>query len=463
MKQVGRAISHESAVGHVTGGAKYVDDLAQQAAHAWPVCAPYAHARVLAIDTSKAHGMPGVLAVLTAADVPGENDTGPVRHDEPLFPTEISFHNQPVLWVVAESEEQARLACATVDVSYEPLPAILTIEDAIAQDAYLTDLEVMQRGDSRSALSRATHTLEGELFVQGQEHFYLETQAALAWVDEADSLCVQSSTQHPAETQEVVARVMGLLKNQVVVQCLRMGGGFGGKETQANVWAAVAALAAAKLKRPVGIRLTRAQDMTMTGKRHPSLSRFKVGFADDGKLEALELRIYVDGGYSLDLSSPILSRAMFHADNCYLLPNVYIEGRACRTHHVSHTAFRGFGGPQGMIAIEEILDRIARTLDLPPHVVRERNFYQPGDTTHYGQEVRDADRIARIWSELRESSEFAARWDDVARFNATHTNTKRGLAITPVKFGISFTATFFNQAGALVLVYRDGSVQVNHG
>jgi xanthine dehydrogenase large subunit len=463
MKQVGRAISHESAVGHVTGGAKYVDDLAQRAAHAWPVTAPYAHARVLAIDSSQALDMPGVLAVLSAADVPGENDTGPVRHDEPLFPSEVNFHNQPVLWVVAETEEQARLACAKVDVSYEPLPAVLTIEDAIAQQSWLTDLERMQRGDAAAALARSEHTLEGELFVDGQEHFYLETQAALAWIDEADSVCVQSSTQHPAETQEVVARVLGLLKNQVVVQCLRMGGGFGGKETQANVWAAVAAIAASKLARPVAIRLTRYQDMTMTGKRHPSLSRFKAGFSSDGKLQGLELKIFVDGGYSLDLSAPILSRAMFHADNCYLLANVSIEGRACRTHHVSHTAFRGFGGPQGMIVIEEILDRIARTLDLPPHVVRERNFYVAGDTTHYGQEVHDAERIPRIWRELSESSDFAGRWEQVERFNATHAHRKRGLAITPVKFGISFTTAFFNQAGALVLIYKDGSIQVNHG
>jgi xanthine dehydrogenase large subunit len=465
MKQVGRAVSHESAVGHVTGAAKYVDDLAQRerVAHAWPVTSPHAHARVVALDVSRARAEPGVLAVLTADDVPGENDTGPVRHDEPLFPREVCFHNQPVAWVVAETEERARLAAAKVDVSYEPLPSILSIEQAIAADSYLAEVELMQRGDVERALAHAAHRLEGEQFAGGQEHFYLETQAALAWIDEADSVFVQSSTQHPAETQEVVARVLGLLKNQVVVQCLRMGGGFGGKETQANVWAAVAALAASKLKRPVGIRLTRAQDMTMTGKRHPSLARFEVGFADDGKIEALALKLYVDGGYSLDLSLPILTRAMFHVDNCYLLPNVRIEGRACRTHHVSHTAFRGFGGPQGMLAIEEILDRIARTLGLPPHVVRERNFYRAGDTTHYGQEVRDAERIGRIWSELRDSSELDARLAEVERFNAAHAHEKRGLAITPVKFGISFTTAFFNQAGALVLIYKDGSIQLNHG
>ena len=466
MKQVGRAVSHESAVAHVTGAAKYVDDLCSatgRLAYTWPVTAPHAHARVLSIDVSAARDEPGVLTVLTAADVPGENDTGPVQHDEPLFPSEVSFHGQAVAWVIAESEEDARLAAAKVVVRYEPLPAILSIVDAIAQESYLTDCERMQRGAAHEALASAEHRLQGELFLNGQEHFYLETQAAIAWVDEADGLTVQSSTQHPAETQEIVARVLGLLKHQVVVQCLRMGGGFGGKEVQANTWAAVAALGAFKLKRPVRVRLTRAQDTTMTGKRHPFLARFQVGFTSDGKLSALLLELFADGGYSLDLSLPILTRAMFHVDNCYLLPNVQVVGRVVRTHHVSHTAFRGFGGPQGMVIIEDILDRIARTLGLAPHRVRERNFYREGDQTHYGQVVRDAGRITRIWDELKASSQFDVRRAGIERFNGAHPHHKRGLAITPVKFGISFTTAFFNQAGALVLIYKDGSVQVNHG
>jgi len=466
MKQIGRAISHESAVAHVTGAAKYVDDLwpaTARVAHTWPVQAPHAHARVRSIDAAAARALPGVLRVLTADDVPGENDVGPVRHDEPLFPSEVCFYGHPVAWVVAESEEQARIAAAAVVVQYEPLPAIFSIEQALAAGSYLTEPERMQRGDAASALGTAEHTLEGELYLNGQEQFYLETQAALSWVDESDGMTVQSSTQHPAETQEVVARVLGVRKHQVVVQCLRMGGGFGGKETQANTWAAVSALAASKLKRPVRVRLTRAQDTTMTGKRHPFLARFKVGFSSAGKLQALALELYADGGYSLDLSLPILTRAMFHADNCYLLPHVSIVGRVCRTHHVSHTAFRGFGGPQGMLVIEDILDRVARTLGIAPHLVREQNFYRVGDETHYGQVVRDADRIERIWGELKVSSEFERRRDEHARFNAEHEFTKRGLAITPVKFGISFTTAFFNQAGALVLIYKDGSVQVNHG
>jgi xanthine dehydrogenase large subunit len=463
---VGRAVSHESAEEHVTGRAKYVDDLwpaMANVAHAWPVTAPHARARVLSIDAAPALALPGVLCVLTAADVAGENDTGPARHDEPLFPSEACFHGHPIAWVVADSEDAARLGAARVRAHYEPLAPILTIEHAIRDGAFLTDVERMRRGKPEEALLASPNRLEGELYLNGQEHFYLETQAALAWVDESGSIFVQSSTQHPSETQEIVARVMGLARHEVVVQCLRMGGAFGGKEVQANAWAAVAAMAAKKLGRPVRVRLTRAQDMAMTGKRHPFLARFRAGFAGDGTLDALLLELFSDGGWSLDLSAPILARAMFHADNCYLLRNVEILGRACRTNHVSHTAFRGFGGPQGMVVIEDILDRIARRLGLPAHQVRERNFYRPGDETHYGQVARDADRIGRIWTELKETSDFAERTRAIAAFNAASPHTKRGIAMTPVKFGISFTTAFFNQAGALVLVYKDGTVQVNHG
>ena len=463
---VGRPHSHESARGHVTGAAKYVDDMShglRSLAHAWPVCAPHVHARVMRIDGSAAQRAPGVLALLTAADVTGENDTGPARHDEPLFPGEVCFHGQAVAWVVAETEEQARRAAALVHVLYEPLQPILTIEQAIAADSFLTELEVMRRGQPDQALAAAPHRLQGELHIGGQEHFYLETQAAIAWVDESDSLFVQSSTQHPTETQEIVARVLGCKRSEVVVQCVRMGGAFGGKETQANTWAAIAALATKKIGRPVSVRLNRQQDMSMTGKRHPFLARFDVGFGHAGELQGLKLQLYSDGGYSLDLSAPVLGRAMFHVDNCYRLPNVEVLGRACRTHHVSHTAFRGFGGPQGMIAIEDILARIALHLQLAPHQVRERNFYVPGDTTHYGQTVRDADRIGRIWSELKASSDYEARLHRIAEDNVGQPHRKRGIAITPVKFGISFTTAFFNQAGALVLIYKDGSVHVNHG
>jgi len=463
---VGKALSHESAALHVTGRATYVEDLATRSAnvaYAWPIPSPHAHALATEIDFSAALGMPGVLCCLGPGDVPGENDVGPVRHDEPLFPQEVSFFAQPVAWVVGESLELARLAAEHVRIVYEPLPALTSIAAAIAAESFHSPAERMRRGEPERELNAAAERLEGELFINGQEHFYLETQAALALPEEAGGVFVHSSTQHPAETQEVVARVLGLAKHLVTVQCLRMGGAFGGKETQANTWAAIAALAATKLERPVLVRLTRAQDMTMTGKRHPFFGRFRVGFDREGRLSALLVDLFSDGGYSLDLSAPIISRAMFHIDNCYLLPHMEVVGKICRTHTVSHTAFRGFGGPQGMLFIEEILDRIARHLDLPPHVVRERNFYKLGDETHYGQPVKDADRIGRIWSELTQSSDFAARLAEVGAYNAEHPHDKRGLAITPVKFGISFTTAFFNQAGALVLIYKDGSVQVNHG
>jgi xanthine dehydrogenase large subunit len=466
VKQVGASHSHESARGHVTGSAQYVDDLwpgLANVVHLWPVTVPHARAKVLHIDTASALAQPGVLWVLTGADVPGENDVGPARHDEPLFPTEVSFHGHAVAWVVAETEALARRAAAHVRVEVEPLPAVLSIVEAIVAQSFLTPRECIARGDVDAALARAELCLEGELEINGQEHFYLETQAALAWLDETDGVFVQSSTQHPAETQEIVGRVLGLPRHAVVVQCSRMGGAFGGKEVQANAWAALAALAARKLRRPARVRLSRYQDMVQTGKRHPFLGRFRVGFDHQGKLQALAVELFSDGGWSLDLSAPVLFRAMFHIDNCYSLPALRVTGQVCRTNHVSHTAFRGFGGPQGMLVIEDILDRVARRVGRLPHQVRELNFYRPGDTAHYGQEIRDADRIARIWTELRATSDFDARWAAIDAHNAASPHEKRGLAITPVKFGISFTTSFFNQAGALVLLYRDGSVQVNHG
>ena len=463
---VGRDTPHESAEGHVTGAARYVDDLWPElgrVAHAWPVVSPHAHARVLDIDGSAALAEPSVLAVLTARDVPGENDIGAARHDEPLFPGEVCHVGQAVAWVIAETEDAARLGAVRVGVSYEPLDAILSIEQAIDAGSFLTEPERLHRGNPAEAFRTAPHRLEGELFIGGQEHFYLETQAAIAFRDDDDGYFVHSSTQHPAETQEICARVLGIPKHAVTVQCLRMGGAFGGKEVQANGWAAIAVLAAAKLGRPVRVRLTRRQDMTMTGKRHPFLARFRVGFDGGGKLLSLEASLFSDGGWCLDLSAPVLGRALFHIDNCYFVPHVQVVGRVCRTHHQSHTAFRGFGGPQGMLVIEEALDRVARSLALPPHVVRRENFYRPGEETHYGQVVKDADRISRIWDELARSADLDARLLASRVFNAGSPHRKRGIAVTPVKFGISFTTAFFNQAGALVLIYKDGSVQVNHG
>ncbi len=465
MKIAGQAIPHESAREHVTGDALYTDDLVvrfPRALHAWPVLSPHAHALVKVLDVSAALSEPGVATVLTARDVPGEGDSGSNRHDEPLFPNEVMYHSQPVAWVLGETLDAAQRGASRVKAEYQPLPAILTIEDAIEAGSFHSAPLRLARGDA-SVIESSALRFEGELEIGGQEHFYLETQCAIAWLDETGGVAAHSSTQHPTETQEVIARVLGIPRNKVTVECLRMGGAFGGKEVQANPWAAIAALGAWKTRRPVRVRLTRALDFALTGKRHPFLARYQAGFAEDGRLEGVRIALYSDGGWSLDLSEPVLSRALFHCDNAYLLPAAELTGLICRTHKTSQTAFRGFGGPQGMLVIEEILDQAARRLGLPPEAVRERNLYREGDTTHYGQPVKDAGRIGLIWRRLNESSGFATRREEIEQWNARHPHSKRGIAITPVKFGISFTATFFNQAGALVLIYRDGSVQVNHG
>jgi xanthine dehydrogenase large subunit len=465
LKIAGQAIPHESARDHVTGEALYTDDLLlrfPRALQAWPVLATHAHALLKSLDISAGMLEPGVATILTSKDVPGEGDSGSNRHDEPLFPTEVMYHSQPVAWVLGETLDAAQRGAGRVSVEYEPLPAILTIEDAILANSFHSAPLRIGRGDASVIESSPLH-FEGELKIGGQEHFYLETQCAIAWRDETGAIAAHSSTQHPTETQEVIARVLGISRNKVTVECLRMGGAFGGKEVQANPWAAIAALGAWKTRRPVRVRLTRALDFALTGKRHPFLARYAAGFTKGGRLEGVRISLYSDGGWSLDLSEPVLSRALFHCDNAYLLPAVVLNGLICRTHKTSQTAFRGFGGPQGMLVVEEILDQAARRLPLPPEIVRERNFYREGDTTHYGQPVKDAGRIEIIWRRLMESSGFARRRDEIDQWNERHPHMKRGLAITPVKFGISFTAAFFNQGGALVLIYRDGSVQVNHG
>ncbi|HEY3743536.1 MAG TPA: xanthine dehydrogenase molybdopterin binding subunit [Bryobacteraceae bacterium] len=467
MKIAGKSMPHESAEAHATGAALYTDDLPlrfPRTLYAWPVLSPHPHATILSIDLTPALTVQGVVTTLCASDVTGENDSGPSRHDEPLFPTVAMHHSQAIVWVLAETLEAAKTGAAKIAVEYEPLPAILTIEQAIAARSFHSPEPVrMRRGDFHSAFASSAVRLEGQISVGGQEQFYLETQNSLAWIDESGGISLHSSTQHPSETQEIVARVLGIPKNRVSVECLRMGGAFGGKESQGNPWAAIAALGAVKTNRPVHVRLPRVLDMVLTGKRHPFLARFEAGFDRRGVLEALRVELYSDGGWSLDLSDPVLSRALFHVDNAYYLKNVELMGYVCKTHKTSQTAFRGFGGPQGMLVIEDILDRAARTLGLAPETVRARNFYRDGQTTHYGQLVKDASRIETIWNQVKVSSRFDERRAAMARFNTSSPHTKRGLAITPVKFGISFTASFFNQAGALVIVYRDGTVQVNHG
>ncbi len=462
---VGAAIPHESAALHVTGAALYTDDLVyrtKDVLHAYPVQAPYAHARLTALRTEPALAVPGVVRVLTAADVPGVNDAG-VKHDEPLFPTEIMFHGHAVCWVLGETIEAARLGAGAVQIEAEPLPALVTLAEAIAAESFQGGQPQVVRGDVEPALAGAARVFSGEFEFSGQEHFYLETHASLAHLDEAGQVFIQSSTQHPSETQEIVAHVLGRASSEVTVQCLRMGGGFGGKEMQPHGFAAIAALGAVLTGRPVRVRLNRTQDLTMSGKRHGFHADWRAGFDDDGHLLALEATLTADGGWSLDLSEPVLARALCHVDNAYWIPNVRVLGRIARTHKTSNTAFRGFGGPQGMLVTEDILGRCAPLLGLDPMELRRRNFYRPGQSTHYGQPVRHPERLEAVWGEVLAGADVLARAREIERFNSAHEHVKRGLALTPVKFGISFNLTAFNQAGALVLVYKDGSVLVNHG
>jgi xanthine dehydrogenase large subunit len=462
---VGLTIPHESASLHVTGAALYTDDLvgrARDVLHAHPVQAPHAHARVSGLRVGAALEVPGVVRVLTADDVPGVNDAG-VKNDEPLFPSEVMYHGHAVCWVLAETLEAARLGAAAVEVDYEPLPAVIGLREAIAAGSFQGGQPTVERGNVEEGLAASERVFSGEVEMAGQEHFYLETQCSLAHVDEGGQVFVQSSTQHPSETQEIVAHVLGLSNHHVTVQCLRMGGGFGGKEMQPHGYAAIAALGATLTGRPVRLRLNRTQDMTMTGKRHGFHAQWRAGFDAGGRLQALDATLTSDGGWSLDLSEPVLARALCHVDNAYWIPHVRVHGRIARTHKTSQTAFRGFGGPQGMLVIEDILGRCAPLLGIDADDLRRRNFYVDGQSTPYGQPVRHPERVATAWERVLESADIADRRAEIAGFNERHPHTKRGLALTPVKFGISFNFTAFNQAGALVHVYKDGSVLINHG
>jgi xanthine dehydrogenase large subunit len=462
---VGIAVPHEAAVLHVTGTALYTDDLiyrTKDVLHAYPVQTTHAHARITTLNTEPALAVHGVVRVLTAADVPGVNDAG-VKHDEPLFPSEIMFYGHAVCWVLGETLEAARLGAEAVEVEADSLPSHITVAEAIAAHSFQGAQPQVGRGDVDSALAGADRVFSGEFEFSGQEHFYLETHAALAHVDEAGQVFIQSSTQHPSETQEIVAHVLGRHNSEITVQCLRMGGAFGGKEMQPHGFAAIAALGAILTGRPVRLRLNRTQDLTMSGKRHGFHSDWRVGFDADGHLLALEATLTADGGWSLDLSEPVLARALCHIDNAYWIPHARINGRIAKTHKASNTAFRGFGGPQGMIVIEDILGRCAPLLGIDPMELRQRNFYRAGQSTPYGQPVRHPERLEAVWGQTIATGGVSERLREVERFNATHEHVKRGLAMTPVKFGISFNLTAFNQAGALVLVYKDGSVLINHG
>jgi xanthine dehydrogenase large subunit len=466
---------HESGLKHTSGEALYVDDLPTLPGTlvGLVITSPHARARLLRKDATRARALPGVHAILFAEDIPGENDVSPVRgaHDEPLLATdEVHCVGQAVGLVVAESAAICREAAALVELEYEELPACLSIQDAIARSSFIPhprfpgEPHRIRRGDPEAALASAPVLIFGECMTGAQDHFYLETQVSLAALEEDGAVRLWSSTQHPSEVQEKVAEVLALGRHQVTVEVPRMGGGFGGKETQAAPFAALAALGARATRRPVKVWLNRDQDMEQTGKRHPFWARYEAGFDEQGRLLALRAELVADGGWSNDLSHSILDRALFHMDNAYFLPDIQVVGRVARTNQPSNTAFRGFGGPQGMYVVEEVLNRAAERLGLDPAEVRRRNYYRepPEHRTHYEQPV-EGNRLPRIHAELIASSEYAQRRAEIERFNADSRWTKRGIGFQPVKFGISFTTSFLNQAGAFVVIYADGSVQLNHG
>ncbi|MEO8021621.1 xanthine dehydrogenase molybdopterin binding subunit [Polaromonas sp.] len=464
---MGASRPHESARAQVAGSATYVDDIPEVKGtlHAAPILSTVAHGRLRGVDASAALAMPGVRGVVLAADIPGDKLLATFVHDEPIFAIDSVQHiGQVIGLVVADTVMQARRAARLVKQNIEALPALLGPRAAHAAQSYVLPKVVVRRGEPEAALKKSVHTLTGQLEVGGQEHFYLEGQVAYALPLEQDQWWIYSSTQHPGEIQHWVAHALGIENNAVTVECRRMGGGFGGKETQAGHLAVWATLAARKFKCPVKLRLDRDDDFMVTGKRHPFAYDYTAGYDNTGLLTALQLTMLADCGFSADLSGPVADRAIFHADNAYFLSDVEIVSHRCKTNTQSHTAFRGFGGPQGVIVIESILGDIARKLGLDPFDVRMRNLYgiSERNVTHYQMKVED-NILAPMLSKLEQTSGYRRRREAISAWNAASPVIKRGIAITPVKFGISFTATFFNQAGALVHVYTDGSVQVNHG
>ena len=469
--QVGVSRPHESAHLHVAGEAAYIDDLPELAGtlHAALGLSPVAHGTLKAMDLAPIRALPGVVAVLSAADIPGTNDCGSIVHDEPILAEgEVRFLGQPIFAVIATTREAARRAAAKAKsvLTIDPRPPVLTPQDAHAKQQYVLPPMHLTRstreGGAAAAIAAAPHKLKGMLDVGGQEQFYLEGQISYAIPKENDGMLVHCSTQHPSEMQHLVAHALDLHAHHVQVECRRMGGGFGGKESQSAPFACIAAVAAKKLGRPVKLRLDRDDDFLITGRRHCFWYEYDVGYDDDGRILGAEVTMVSRAGHSADLSGPVMTRALCHFDNAYWLPDVAMHGYSGRTNTQSNTAFRGFGGPQGAIAIENIIDSIARALGRDALEIRKLNFYGQGQKTPYGQDVTD-NVIHELVADLERTSDYAARRTAIAAFNATSPVLKRGLALTPVKFGISFNVKHFNQAGALVHVYNDGSILVNHG
>tara|TARA_R110002096_G_scaffold21113_5_gene69043 strand:- start:295 stop:2610 length:2316 start_codon:yes stop_codon:yes gene_type:complete len=464
---VGAALPHDSASLHVTGRASYTDDLPEPRGllHLAVGMSPVAHGRIRQLDLSEVSAAHGVVDICTAADVVGENNFGAIVADDPIFAVdEVLYAGQSVFAVAAVTVDAARKAAKKAKIDCEELDAILDPLTAVEKSSFVLPSETLQRGDPDAALAGAPHRVARRVFVGGQDQFYLEGHIAMAIPQDDDCLLVYSSTQHPDEVQSLVAHATGRQASDITVICRRMGGAFGGKESQAALIACVAAVASDKTGQPCKLRLDRDDDMIMTGKRHDFVIDYDVGFDDSGRILGIEFEMASRCGMSADLSGPVNDRAMFSCDNAYFLENVRIVSHRCKTNTVSNTAFRGFGGPQGMFAIEYAIEDIARKLRLDPLAVRRRNFYGKTERniTQYQQTVED-NIIDDIFDQLLATSDYESRRTEIQAFNEGSNILKRGISITPVKFGISFTNTLLNQAGALVHVYKDGTVQLNHG
>jgi xanthine dehydrogenase large subunit len=465
---VATPVPHESAAQHVSGAAWYTDDIPAPAEtlHAAIGMSPVAHGKIRSINLDAVRLAPGVRLVITAADIPGDNNCGPVVPDDPIFASDIVEHvGQSLFAVAATSANCARRAARLAVIDIEPLPPLVSVDAALQAESFVLPSEHLVRGDVDNAFSCAKHQLQGSLRIGGQEQFYLEGQIAFAVPRDGNELTIYSSTQFPMEIQAAVARCLGRTRmSDVDVECRRMGGAFGGKESQPALFACIVALLADATAKPVKLRMDRDDDMVITGKRHDFLARYEVGYGTDGTICAYRVELASRCGRSADLSGAINDRAMLHSDNAYFLPAIEITSHRCKTHTVSNTAFRGFGGPQGMLVIEHVIEEIAQSLQCDPLDVRLRNLYGPAprDRTPYDMRIED-NELPSLLPELADSADYRRRRAEIRQFNLDHLDSKRGIAITPVKFGISFTATHLNQAGALINIYHDGSIALNHG
>jgi len=466
LRVVRKPTRHDSAPKHVAGSATFIDDMREPEGllHLAVGGAPCASGQILGVDLDAVRAAPGVVAVLTIEDIPGKNDVSPVAGDDPIFISDhVSFRGQVVFAVAATSRDAARRAVRLAKIEVATGVPLVSVDDALAADSHILPDYTFRKDDSALSLAASPKRIKGKIRIGGQEHFYLEGQISLAIPGEDGDMHVFVSTQHPTEVQHLLAKALNVPDSFVTVELRRMGGAFGGKETQSAQWAAIAALAARKTGRPCKIRLDRDDDICLTGKRHDFIADYEVGFDTDGRIKALETVMASRCGYSADVSRAINDRAMFHADNGYYLPAATITTKRMKTNTVSNTAFRGFGGPQGMMVAERMIDEIAWSLGMDPLDVRQLNFYGEGRSlTPYGMTVED-NILPELVGRCETLSEYRKRRPEIAAFNAESPTLKRGLALTPVKFGISFTTTYLNQAGALVHVYQDGSIHLNHG